>query len=410
MQFVGDEAMTAFIHAFCGPHLLRLCPGFLQDFWDFDRSLHVFLQGVPRIFAPRAYASRKKVLDAVKTWQKHAREHGGTATAPGGPHADDDDDPFWGSSFFRERHKMFLEMDGYTTPPSPRKTSAQYGRTSHHIPSHPNTSVDPQTNPVPTLRARNSITATSWTVFELFRSPSLLAAVRAEVASCTTTSNNHGHVQFDTDRLLRLPLFQAVYAETLRLRMHFYVIRMPGRVDMDIRDWVIPCQSIVCTSTTAAHMGSQAWPTGLDNEYPVDTFGAGRFLTRPNPPPPPPEDPQTGHSARPDAKPPAREEDSQTAHGTRADAKTNPPTFSLTPVSNSWIPYGGGPRQCPGRQFAKRQILLTTVLFITLFDVEILGGGADVKEDLRSFSMGVAHPAGKVPCRMRRRRRERGGL
>jgi hypothetical protein len=45
MQFVGDEAMTSFINSFCGPHLLRLCPSFLQDFWNFDRSLHIFLQG-----------------------------------------------------------------------------------------------------------------------------------------------------------------------------------------------------------------------------------------------------------------------------------------------------------------------------------------------------------------------------
>lgn len=48
------------------------------------------------------------MLDAVKIWQKHAREHY-TAAAAGL----DADDPFWGSTFFRKRHKMFLEMDGY---------------------------------------------------------------------------------------------------------------------------------------------------------------------------------------------------------------------------------------------------------------------------------------------------------
>lgn len=47
-------------------------------------------------------------MDAVKVWQQHARENftGSAVDADG-------DDPFWGSSFFRERHGMFLQMDGF---------------------------------------------------------------------------------------------------------------------------------------------------------------------------------------------------------------------------------------------------------------------------------------------------------
>jgi cytochrome P450 len=146
---------------------------------------------------------------------------------------------------------------------------------------------------------------------------------------------------------------------------------------MEIRDWVIPRQKIICTSTTAAHMDPTAWNTGLNNEHPVDQFWAGRFLKCPT----------------------HKREESQTGRGT--DTKNS--AFSLKEVEGSWIPYGGGPRQCPGRQFAKRQILLTAALFVTLFDCEILGDGRDVKEDLRSFSMGVAHPASKVLFKIRRR-------
>lgn len=36
-----------------------------------------------------------------------------------------------------------------------------------------------------------------------------------------------------------------------------------------------------------------------------------------------------------------------------------PPYFSLDGLNGSWIPYGGGFRACPGRHFAKREILMT---------------------------------------------------
>lgn len=48
------------------------------------------------------------MLDAVKAWQEHARTHFNSSAVDAYG-----DDPFWGSSFFRERQEMFLEMDGY---------------------------------------------------------------------------------------------------------------------------------------------------------------------------------------------------------------------------------------------------------------------------------------------------------
>lgn len=127
MKFVGDEATASILNALCGPYLLSLNPSFLQDFWDFDRNLQTYLQGtsgsledaqqralltplagIPWFLAPKAYAARKRVLNAVKLWQEHARAHFDNSAVGA-----DGDDPFWGSSFFRERQAMFLEMDGY---------------------------------------------------------------------------------------------------------------------------------------------------------------------------------------------------------------------------------------------------------------------------------------------------------
>ncbi|KAI1878967.1 hypothetical protein JX265_003144 [Neoarthrinium moseri] len=353
MKLVGSETTVSIFNALCGPYLLKLNPRFLEDYFEFDRNLHTYLQGVPWYLAPKAYAVRKRVLNAVQVWQQHARDNCNDSAVGA-----DSDDPYWGSSFFRERQKIFLDMDGF-----------DYSA----IASHDFGAI---------WAVTNSVTAASWAVYEIFRDPELLARVRAEVDACVLESAD-GCIRFDIGRLLQLPVLQAVYAETLRLRMHVYIIRMPDRVDMNIRGWIIPKQKFIVTPTTVAHMDSEVWNTGLDNEHPVDQFWAGRFLKYP----PISND---GKIGSPDPASSA--------------------TFSKKEYEGSWIPYGGGPRVCPGRHFAKRQILLTTALMVSLFDCEILGEGKIVQEDstLSGFGGGMARPAGKVPMRIRRR--DRGGM
>lgn len=46
MRTVGDETTIAILNSLCGPHLLELNPRFLRDFWDFDRNLQTYLQGM----------------------------------------------------------------------------------------------------------------------------------------------------------------------------------------------------------------------------------------------------------------------------------------------------------------------------------------------------------------------------
>lgn len=201
--------------------------------------------------------------------------------------------------------------------------------------------------------------------------------MRAELDGCALKGPD-GRIKFDIDQLLRLPVLQAVYAETLRLRMHFYIIRMTDREDMKVQDWIIPRRKVIVTPTTVAHMDTDAWSTGLHNGHPVDQFWVGRFLRSP----------------------------SKDSHG-----KENPPNsvrspeFSTKGLEGSWIPYGGGPRQCPGRHFAKRQIMLTTALMVSLFDCEILEQGRDIQEDstLKGFGGGVSHSSSKVPIKIQRR-------
>lgn len=216
-------------------------------------------------------------------------------------------------------------------------------------------------------RVRNSIASTFWAVYEVYRDPELLASIRAEVDTCAVQTDNGLH--FNINHLLRLPLLQAVYAETLRLRMHFYIIRMPDREDINIREWILPRQKVIVTPTTVAHMDPQRWNTGLNGERPLNHFWVGRFLQYPL---------KSIHKPTPE--------------------------FSTKGLEGSWIPYGGGPRQCPGRHFAKRQILLTIALTVSLFDCEVLEKSVQEDFTLWGFGSGVSNPVGSVPIRIRRRR------
>ena len=257
--------------------------------------------------------------------------------------------------------------------PSHRKTSVQYGRKLWHLYQLSRGFLTDIS-----CRSRNSVTATSWAIFDIYRDPELLTSIRAEVDACRVDAGREdAPIKFDLDRLFRLPVLQAVYAETLRLRMHFYIIRMPDRADMRIRDWVVPRKKVIVTATTVAHMDSEVWNTGTNNERPIDQFWVGRFLRYPT----------------------------KCVDDGGSKSYNPAPTFSTKEAEGGWIPYGGGVRQCPGRHFAKRQILLTIALMVSLFDCDIIGEGLNVKEDfsLNGFGGGVSHSAGKVPVRIRRR-------
>lgn len=176
-----------------------------------------------------------------------------------------------------------------------------------------------------------------------------------------TTDN----VRYDIDRLLDQPVLQAIYAETLRLRINGFLIRYPSKEDLKIYDWSIPKNHLVFTCSTPGHMNPEIWCGGSNTGHPVNEFWPGRFLKY--------------------------SEDQRSME------------FSTEAVKGSWMPYGGGSHACPGRHFAKLEIILTMALLVTLYDCEILTAKKSIAMSTRNFGFGALSPAGKVPVRIRRR-------
>ena len=110
LDFFTNDVTAALLDAICGKGLLKRNPSFPQSFWIFCDNIPTFMKRTPQFMAPKAYKAREEVLAAMMDWQKWADENfneGTTLLDENG------DDPFWGTSFFRDRFSTFVYEMGF---------------------------------------------------------------------------------------------------------------------------------------------------------------------------------------------------------------------------------------------------------------------------------------------------------
>ncbi len=106
--FFQAQLGTAVLEGLYGPALSRLSPGFLQDLWAFDKATPKLAKLMPKFLIPEAYRVRGRLLDGIRRWHDHARQHFDDSSIA----ADGDADPYWGSSMVRARQEVLLNVDG----------------------------------------------------------------------------------------------------------------------------------------------------------------------------------------------------------------------------------------------------------------------------------------------------------
>jgi hypothetical protein len=270
-------------------------------------------------------------------------------------------------------------------------------------------------------------------------------------------------------RIVSQPRLQSVYAETLRLRVALGLSRFHDEWDDGNNDdaaaaadnasivkqnankttkkpgfrllgkWRFPQREHVLTFSLVAGLNPHAWGgggggagtgktgAGDGRQRAPDEFFAERFLEYP--------------AAEPKSKPMTTKPDAAIGATTTTTTTTTtperrssgaadgladdddddkhniaqpqhqrpPPRFSLAGRAGAWIPFGGGRHICPGRHFAKRKIIGTFAVLCDAFDMELLphgSGGGVTQPDTHFFAVGAMPAKGKVPFRMRRRRRQ----
>lgn len=196
---------------------------------------------------------------------------------------------------------------------------------------------------------------------------------------------------FDLTKLCDSPLLQSCFAETLRLYMTVALIRTPDRKDFTLGRWRFKRQNLIVLSSRTAHYNSDLWNAGTSEQpHPLDEFWADRFLVYPH-------DPSSG---------PLRAgacSDEKKSKAWREAQEQNRPIFSMDGLAGGWVPFGGGQHMCPGRFFAKNEMVAAFAIISSEYDIE-LAGESKPEPDMRFFPVGMLPPKGKIPFRLRRRR------
>jgi len=125
----------------------------------------------------------------------------------------------------------------------------------------------------------------------------------------------------------------------------------------------------------------------------VEDFWAERFLTFP-------DDPNSG-PRKPDSKFKSRVRLSRDDEKVEDEGRQNSkPVYTLDPVQGSCVPYGGGLKMCPGRFYAKQEIIVAAAMFLTKFDIELENKDFP-RPNLAYFPFGVVPPLGKFPAKLK---------
>lgn len=183
----------------------------------------------------------------------------------------------------------------------------------------------------------NSVPASAWCILHALTSsdPDLLPNLTAESHAALKVDPTTGAHSFDLHKLISSPWLQAIYTETLRTKLTHSVIR-DADIDTTLDGTKIPKGAMVYAPMPIAHNN----PVWAVPGHPPQEFWPRRHLTS-------------------TVKPESGKEKWE---------------FALGPArSGYFFPYGGGLTMCPGRNFAKQEIIGTLALFLTQFEVEVVG-------------------------------------
>jgi cytochrome P450 len=194
--------------------------------------------------------------------------------------------------------------------------------------------------------------------------------VRFELENEANESIAYGGHAIDAARLTNNALLQAVYAETLRLHVAALITRTVKK-EHSVDAWLLQKGQDIIVASNVEHMHPQ-WD---DAKYPVSGFHPDRFLTS-----------------------------SDNDKGTKK-------TFSLNGRQGQWIPFGLGEHLCPGRHFAKAEMIVNAAVILRTFEIQTLTYDSTQRRlrwrpdnDFARYGFGTQQPKEKVPFRVRRRR------
>ncbi|CAH0038134.1 unnamed protein product [Clonostachys solani] len=350
-EFLQTHIGSSLIRTLFGERLLSQNPDFISDLWEYDEHVMSLAQRYPRIWIPKTYSIRDRLLAAVKKWHAEAVKNDEVSEFDDGKLTDS----WWGTKMMKERYRLLL------------------GGTGQDEDSVASTNLAFIWSSVTTV-----VPSSATMVTKLFSSEAepLLSSLRTSLSRLPPSPT--------VKELESVPLLVSAYAETLRYGIHIHVPRSAPHHELQVQGVTIPKNSLILLNTQLAHTDEEVWDNH-DGRHPLDQWCPERFLVDP-------KDPSSG---------PTRTKTAVAAE--KAEKAEGGPYFSSEGLEGAWFPYGGGQHACPGRLLAKRIMLLTSAMLISNFDIEIRAGKEALEFGSPRFGFGVSKPSGPVPFRIRRR-------
>ncbi|KAL2255259.1 hypothetical protein VTK26DRAFT_3735 [Humicola hyalothermophila] len=374
--FLRDEMFHAACTALVGERFFELCPDFGHEFWEFDRQILTYLRRTPRWLAPRAYAARDRALASVKRWRRYAKEH---VDYKDPALAEVEYEPVWGARLMRVRAAMFDKAGASPDGCASMDLGLLWAANANVIP------------------------ATLWAMLGVLASPNLTERVMAEITECFDRERG----RFSVSALCGQPLLNGVFLESLRHCSATTSARNPITDNFKLCGWNMPRDCLMLSISWYGGHDPHFWNTGRvlpdgKPEHPVDSFWAERFLEYP-------DDPASGPVRKSDPaiyRSPAAAT-SKRPPRTPADDKTAKPVAHTSALHGYFYPFGGGSRICPGRHFAKQEMMAAVAIMLHEFEIELRDPALAqlVRPDMKVFPTGALGPDREVPVRIRRRQR-----
>ncbi|KAF2274030.1 cytochrome P450 [Westerdykella ornata] len=339
-EFVRDVLFDCNVDSFFGKSLRALNPNLSADFWEYDDNIGFLATPKPRWLNRRAVLAMERCHAAMKRWRKNAVDESAKRTI-----SDDAAwDPAWGLGAIRRRNKLLDATEGL-------------------FDEHNRGSIDLA---LLWSLTSNVIPASFWYLFEVLSSEGLLARAVKEIEKQKQNDPDTNDPVLDSTERTTTPLLEAIYAETVRLHVITLITRTVKK-SYSVEGWILPQNQNVIVSSQIEHMSRQ-WDSP-DGKHPSSEFWPDRFLL-----------PESSDTIDEEEK------------------------FSLEGRQGQWIPFGLGEHMCPGRHFAKQEMIISFAVLTHFFEFELLTPpGWRPDNDLSRYGFGTQQPKQKVPFRVRRR-------
>ncbi|KAI1338398.1 cytochrome P450 [Xylariaceae sp. FL0016] len=371
--FMRDDLFCAAVQALCGERIFQVAPTFCEDFWAFDGHLSTIFKRLPRWLAPKAWASRDRLLDHVRRWHADARAHfdwedDEAVNAPW--------EPVYGARMIRSRQQMYRRLGQSDDGNAAMDVGMIWATNANVIPS------------------------AFWTLLGVLKSASLPGRVLAE----TSPAFEPGSLRCDIAKLCAGNLMMSMYMESLRHVVAVSIVRSPTVSDYRIGPWSFgKSDTLMAMAWYGAH-DTSFWNTGRLSsdgkpEHPLDSWWAERFLEYA-------DDAASGPIRKPDPDRYRHDASSEKRATEKTAEDDQHAKLVTTGIQGHWFPYGGGIKMCPGRFFAKQEMMAGVALMLRAFEFELvdLGKADKVRPDMAYFPFGAMPPDRKVPFRVRRRK------